>query len=613
MAKKKGMGTATWIIMLLLVLGLGGFGVTQFGQNVATVATVGDVEITGRDYARAVQSQLEAFQRETGQQISFQQGRALGIDGAALGTLVADAGLEHETARIGLSAGDRNVSDEIRGVSGFQGLDGSFDRETYELALRQNDVSVGEFEDQVRTDLAEGLVRRAIGAGLTTPDIYVDTLYNHARETRDVTWARLTAEDLDAPVAEPTDEDLAAFHEENIADFTRPETKVIRYAWVTPDMLAENVTVDEEQVRKLYDDRIEEFDRPERRLVERLVFATEAEAQSAMDRIEAGETGFDDLVEERGLDLADVDYGDVSADQLGAAADEVFALTEPGIVGPLPSDLGPAIYRMNGILPAEQVSFEEAEEDLRTEAAQDRARRIILDLVPQVEDLLAGGADAGVLAERTEMEEGRIEWNRDVSDGVAAYDGFRRAAAQAGQGDFAEVIELDDGGILTLSVEEVREPAPIPLDEVRDAVTEAWSRDATEKALTEQAEAIADQLREGREMAGLGLTLRTNRGMTRDAFIEETPPEFTRTVFGLDPDGVAVLSADGHAWLVRLDAVVAADASTPEAQSVRARFANETAQSYSNALTQAVTRALVERAGVEINSSAIAGINAQLQ
>ncbi|MBL9048094.1 MAG: hypothetical protein JNK34_12425 [Tabrizicola sp.] len=53
-AKSKSKEVAGWLLMGLLVLGLGGFGVTSFGGRVSTLGQVGDVEITADDYARAV-------------------------------------------------------------------------------------------------------------------------------------------------------------------------------------------------------------------------------------------------------------------------------------------------------------------------------------------------------------------------------------------------------------------------------------------------------------------------------------------------------------------------------------------------------------------------------
>lgn len=608
MAKKQGMGAGMWLIMGLLILSLGGFGVTQFGNSVSTVAEVGDVEITSNDYARAVQNQMSAFQQQTGQPVTFQTAQALGLDRIALGQLISAAAIENETRRAGLSAGDELVSEEIRNISAFQSAAG-FDRTVYEMALRQNGTNPRDFEEQVRSDIAAQLIRRAVGAGISTPAIFTDTLFNHAREMRDVTWARLTEDDLPEPIPAPTEAQLAEFHAANPEEFTRPETKVIRYAWLTPDMLAPNIEVSEDQVRALYDTRIDEFVRPERRLVERLVFSTQSDAEAAMARIDSGEITFDELVAERGLSLNDVDLGDVSEEDLGVAASEVFALEEPGLVGPVASPLGPAIFRMNGILAAENIDFLEARESLAPEAAADRARRLISGMIADVEDLLAGGADAALIAERTELEEGTIDWNVEMFDGIAAYQEFRIAAAAANPGDFGEVVQLDDGGIVTLFVEEVREPELIPLDQVRDEVAAAWRQSETQAALEALANEYAGQLREGREMAGLDLNIESNRGLTRDSFVEGTPPDFTSTLFDLESDGIAVLSADGDAWLMRLDAIIAADSASQEAQILKGAFAAETAQSFSTAITNAFTQALVDEAGADINASAINAVN----
>lgn len=611
MAKKKAGNAVLWVIILLLVIGLAGFGATNFGGAVRSVATVGDVEVDVNDYARGIEAQVRNFSRLTGQPMTFQQARALGLDRAALSQLISSAALENQTLQLGLSAGDDVVSQEIVGRPEFQGASG-FDRGVYEQALERSGTNPRDFENRIRKDIASGLLRSAVGSGVKTPDIYVDTLFNHAREARDITWARLSDADMTEPLPEPSDADLAAHYDANTAAFTRPETKSIRYAWMTPDMLVDQIEVDEAEVRALYDQRIDEFVQPERRLVERLVFTTEADAAAAKARIDAGEVDFDALVAERGLALTDIDLGDASKADLGAAAEAIFALSEPAVVGPLPSDLGPALYRMNGILAAQETAFDEVKGELTAEAAADRARRIIGEAIPQVQDLLAGGADMDLLAERTDMQADAIEWTIDSFEGIAAYEAFRNAAGAAQPGDFPEVIELDDGGIFALSVGTITPPAPIPLAEVREEVIASWTLAETGRALTARAEALAADVRNGREMAALRLPLETDRDLTRDAFLDGTPPDFIRNVFRMAEGEVQVMSADGGAWLVRLDAIRAPDPETEDARAVRDRFAAETAVELSTALIQSYTQSLLDDTGVELNQTAINAVNAQL-
>ncbi|MXX88192.1 MAG: peptidylprolyl isomerase [Boseongicola sp. SB0677_bin_26] len=613
MAKHKAKSTGTFVIMALLILGLAGFGVTNFGGAAGSVATVGQAEVGINDYARAIFSRMQGLERQTGQSVTFQDVRNFGLDSAVLAQLINSAAVENEAATLGISAGDETVGDRIRSQSEFHDASGEFDRQVYEFTLERAGLNASDFEADVRKDVAEELLRNAVLAGTQAPDILVDTLFNHERETRDVTWARLTAENLDAPIPNPAEDELASYHRENPDPFTRPETKTIRYALLTPDDLAQQIDVDDEQLRALYDSRIGEFVQPERRLVERLVFTTDTQAAAARTRIDSNEISFDALVAERGLDLSDVDLGDVAEESLGEAAAEIFALEAPGVVGPLPSELGPALYRMNGILASQETTFEDAREALRQEAALDRARRQILELVPDVEDLLAGGADMAMLAERTDMKEGRIEWNEDVFDGIAAYAAFRAAGAQARTDTFPEVVELEDGGIFAMTVDEIHEPELRPLSDVREEVTAALIRTRTEEALMVQAEELADQLRAGREMAALDLELVSDRDLPRNGFVDGTAPGFIEALFDMRRDEIRVLPFDGEALLMRLDTITKPDLGSPDTVAERDAFATWIGTGLSGGILNAYTQALVEQAEVEVDQAALNAVHAQLR
>jgi peptidyl-prolyl cis-trans isomerase D len=614
MAKKGSVSRMiVWVILGLLVVGLVGFGTSDFGGSVRTVATVGDTEVTTSDYARALQSEMRRINEQSGRTFSMSEAQAFGLDRAVLSRLVGEAALDEEAHRLGLSVGDAEVRDQVTSIPGFQGLDGSFDREAYNFTLDRMGLSVAEFEDQVRNETARNILRGAVTGALAVPPVYADTIYGWARETRDITWSRLTAEDLEEPLPEPSDEDLAAYHEAHAEEFTLGETKAITYAWLTPDMMLDTIEPDEEALRDLYQSRIDEYVMPERRLVERLVFSTEEAAEAAKARIDAGEATFDDLVEERGLSLEDVDLGEASRADLGAAADGVFGLSEPGLAGPLPSPLGPAIFRVNAILNASETPFEEVREELEAELAADRARRAIEDLTVEIDDLLAAGATLEDLADETEMELGQIDWRQGVTDGAAAYQGFRDAALLAEPNDFPELIELEEGGIVALRVDEVRPPELQPLDAVKPEVIAGWEEAEAATRLEAQAHAAADAIRGGAEMASLDLPLQTERGLTREAFIEGAPPAFVEGVFQMKPDDIRVFAAPGGAALVRLDAVNAPDQDSAEAQELKAGFSRQTEQEVANDVLQMYTGRLQARTAVQVNNQALNAVHAQFQ
>ncbi|MDU8942172.1 peptidylprolyl isomerase [Ovoidimarina sediminis] len=610
MAKNKISKAAIWVILGLLFIGLAGFGATNFGGSIRVVGQVGDTEIGVNQYAQAVQRELRAM-AQAGTPMTFSQARSFGIDQAILGRLIGVAALENETAKLGISVGDKTVGDQILEIPSFRGADGNFNREAYEMTLRNNGVTIAEFEDRVRADTARNILEASVVGGIAVPGSYTQTIYNWARETRDITWSILGPEDLEAPLPEPTEEILRAFHADNPARFTVPETRIITYAWITPQMLLDTVAIDEDALRQLYESRSGDYIRPERRLVERLVFPNADAAEAAKARIEAGEVQFEDVVADRGLTLDDIDLGDVTVADLGDAGEGVFALDDTGVVGPLPSPLGPALFRVNAILSASETTLEEARPELEAELASDRARRLIDDMFNEVDDLLAGGATLEELAEETELALGQIGWRQDVEGGIADYLEFRDAALLVSEGDFPELIEIEEGGIFAIRLDEIRPPELQSFEEIRDDVIAEWEAAETRNRLTDRIQAARQGIEAGGEMAGQDLPLRTERGITRDAFLERAPQGMVEGIFQMDEDDIRVFQTPDGAALVRLDAITQPDATDPEAAALIREFSLQASQSMAaDALQLFVTR-IQNTAGIQINQQALNAVNAQ--
>ena len=493
--RTKGKSTIVWILMGLLLLGLGGFGVTNFSGGSTEIGSVGATEIDAQSYARVLDNQLTDLARQTGQRMSMDEARSMGVTRSVQAQLFTSAALEEEARQAGVSVGDRNVAEAITGAGAFQGP-GGFDRAAYAEVLRREGLSEGEFEDDVRADQSKLILQDAVVSGVEASPAQVERLVEWTLEQRDVSWIELTEADLTAPVSEPDEDTLRAWHQANEDRFTAPEIRKISYAWLTPEMLAGSVELDQDALRDLYASRADEYDQPARRLVGRLVFESEEAAQAARDRIDTGEANFETIAGERGLSLADTDLGEVTEAGLGAAGGPVFAAEDNGVVGPVETDLGPALFSVNAILDPVSISFEEALPDLRAEAAADRARRVIADQGPGIEDLLAGGTTLEQLAEETEMAFGQIDWtdeNEPVPGEIGGYTAFRQQAAAVTQEDYPELFELDDGGIFALRLDEIVPPTLIPFEEVRDRVAEDWAPAAARRQLVSIAEEMEVQ------------------------------------------------------------------------------------------------------------------------
>ena len=272
--------TAVWGLMGLLILGLGGFGAVNLNGSARTVGEVGDKSISVDNYARELQQQIRAIESQSGEQLSFQEAQAIGLDRAVLQRLVRLRALDNEADEMGLSIGDTNLRERVVEIPSFQGVDGNFDREGYRFALQQAGLNENEFEQSLREEAGRTLLQQAITGGVSMPEAYANTLVSYVGEQRSFTWAKLTQDDLDAPLPDATDAQLRAFYDDNADRFLLPASKTITYITMGPQDLLDEVELTDEELQAAYDDRADEYIQPERRLIERLVFRD----QEAADR-----------------------------------------------------------------------------------------------------------------------------------------------------------------------------------------------------------------------------------------------------------------------------------------------------------------------------------------
>ena len=606
-AKRK--SPITWILLGFVLLGLGGFGVTNFagGRNPA-LATVGGVEVTADEYARGLRSELDAFAAQTGRRPTAEEAAALGISQSVQARLITAAALEAEARDLGLSAGDAAVAEQLTRATAFQGPNGQFDRARYGEVLRREGLTESGFENDLRMDSARLILQRAVVGGVVAPPAQVARTAAWITERRDLHWRELTAADLPEPVTAPDEDTLKAWHEANAAQFTAPETRSITYAWLTPEMLVDEVELDEDALRAAYAEHLDEFQKPARRLVERLAYPDAATAEAAKARLDSGEANFEQLAAERGLQLADIDLGEVTEAALGDAGPAVFAAAQNGIVGPLETELGPALFAVNAILDPVDIPFEAAREELRTEAALDRAQRLLDEKAANLADLLAGGATLEQLADEGGMKLGQIDWQaeaRPEAGSIAAYPAFREAAAELDQNDFPELQTFDEGGIFALRLDKLTPPALIPFDEARPMVLADWTDAETRRRLAALAEEqrLADQI---------GGTAATDLG--RDSVIDGVPPAVVSAGFALaEPGDSAVAEADERIFIVALDRIQPGDTTAADHGQLEAAIERGLSESLAIDVFDAYARALQQIHGLRLDPQVAAAVNARIQ
>ena len=596
----------TWGFLGLIGFSLIGLGTGGGGLRVSTVATVDGQEVTTQAYGRALQDEIRRVAQ--GGSLPVAEAVRLGLDRVALDRLLGQAALDAEAARQGLRASDAAVAGEIASIPAFQGASG-FDREAYRFALRNAGLSITEFEEQVRGDVTRTLLISAIGRPVPH-EAWTDAALGYALARRDVTWARVPPDLLTTGTPEPAEDELAAWYEENAERFARPAEKVLALWHLAPAEAVEPPSEDEIAAR--YAERVAEFRRPARRMLDRLVYPDAAAAEAALARIEAGES-FDDLVAERGLAPEDVDQGLLTREDLGAAAAEaVFALEAPGIAGPVDTPLGPALYQVNALLDATETPLADVRDEIAEEIALAAGGRAIRGQFGDMDDVLAGGGTleemqatfGGTLAETVFVEGGEDE---SFADPV-----LREAAAGVAEGDFPEILTLEDGGVAALRLEEER-PARTPdLAEVREDALDAWRADARAAALLALAEDLAGRIQAGESFEEAGLAPQTAADLARDAAPEGAPPGLVEAAFAAETGAAVAHRGGDEVAVVRVDGAGAAPEGDPRAELLRTAVEAQAERGMAEDVLEAFVDALVARAEIDLDPRAKAAVEAQL-
>ena len=615
MATKKKSATsklAVWVIVGLLMFGMIGFGAASFNGTQRSLGSVGDKTVSITSYSNALQSETNRFQEQLGRALTQQEIQTIGLDQQALNRVINTRALDQLVTNLGLSASDERVRAQVVEIPAFQGLDGQFDRVAYAEVLKRNNLKEADFETSLREDTARRLVQQAVLAGINMPSAYSEAITSYISETRDFSWARVTREDLVTGTPVATEADLVAYHTENPDQFTTPAAKTITYIWLTSDMMAETINISDEALQAAYDARSDEFIQLPSRLVERVIFSSQEEAQDAMEAIAEGAASFEQVVQDRGLTLQDVDLGDVTEAALGDAGAMVFGLTEPGVTGLADTDLGPALFRVNAILDGNVQTFKMVQDQLRTEAALDAAIGEIAAISEEVDDLLAGGATLEDVAAETQMELGTIDWHLATKDKISSYEEFQTAAAGVTVEDFPALATLSDNGLFAIRFEADVPAVLQPLEDLRDGVSDAWVAQAMQQQLLALAEKIAPQVSLNAPLASFGLIENIEDDMMRSDSVDGTPPTLLFNAFETALGSATVLE-DSDGVIVLIPRVEhAADLNNSQVKSLQNILGDRINAALAKDIFEAFGNGAREAVDVNINQTTLRSVNSNL-
>ena len=527
----------------------------------------------------------------------------------------------------GYQIGEAFLDESIQRIPEFQ-LDGVFNLETAEALLLQNGYSIQGFKAAQRRQLRLSQLQRAIGGtSLVTPAQYRRYL-NLVAEQRLVTVAEF---DLASAADEVTvtDEEIEAFYASNDSLYLLPESATIEYIELNRVALADSVTISEEALNEYYLESQDRYLQDEQRRASHILIlfnddeaAAEESARAILARANAGEP-FADLAKSNSMDGGTAagggDLGALTRSQLpGELGAEVFNMQVGDISGPVRSDFGFHIVRLDDILLQGPLPLDQVRGELLTELRDREVEGVFRDLARTASNALFDHPnDMPAIASAVGLE-------IQVADGVqrsnAGPFGNNQAAIDAifgervlNGGETSELVEIDANRSAIFKVSAHAPASRQPLDEVREQVA-ATIRD--EKAASIVA-GRADQLMQALDSGEAFATAATaaNAVVAAPALLGRQGSDLDQTVLAEifsvrkptqdAPVRGRVANESGGYTVYSVEAVLPG---RPESIPQADRFAGKEllAQQAGGSDYMAFVESLVERADIDINEDAIA-------
>lgn len=366
------------LLLLLLVLALGaGVGISNpFGATAGgALLTSGDRQVSTRDIGRSLTQYVNQQREQGGQVITEREAAQQGVVNQILNDYAQRTVVLRYADMQGIRATATAVADTIAAAPRFKNALGQLDTQLVAAFAQEMGLpGIEELEDVWREDITLGYVDRSVTAGFVLPKLLVQPLTAYFGERRTLSFARLGPDSVGEPPA-PTDEQLAAFYQERVAQFEQPERRAFSFVSVSPNDFLGKVELTDAEVRAEYDRRIKEFSGPETRVIEQFSSPEASKIQAVVDLAKQGVPLADAIARTPGVEVVEltVKPGDLQEKQV---ADVAFGLPQGEIFGPVTLEGKSIGVQVKTVTPGEARPFEEVAEEVRTAIQTREAKRL---------------------------------------------------------------------------------------------------------------------------------------------------------------------------------------------------------------------------------------------
>ena len=553
----------------------------------------------------------------SGQEATAATRRQVGQE--TLQRMVAQGALAIELRDLRVVTPDDSVAAVVRAMPAFRGTDGTFSKAAFDVVLRNNGYTEARFLSQLRADIAQRQLLGSVSGGVRAPDTEITPLYSAEFEKRAVDMATFPLSAAPEPAA-PDQAALQRWYDNHPDSYATPEYRRIKAIELSPQTVASDVTVTDDELRAEYDEHKSDYVTQGKRSAQVISVPDEAKARDLADRWRGGAdwAAMQDAAKTDGAaaialdNAAEVEFPDPDL------AKAVFSAPANSITGPFKGALGWFVVKVTGLVPGGETTFEQAKDSLRARVLASKAADVIYDRANKLDQLLGNGTsledlpgDLGLAAVT-----GTLDAQGNTPDGGPApipgapelKAAIVAAAFQARQGDPPHLTEVQTpstgaSAYYALTLESVIPPGEKPFDAVKDKVAADWKQDQRRRVQEKAATAMMVAVQGGKSFSDAatvaGVTPRLGPLVTRNQPNPEVPADLQRIMFGLKKGEATMVETPDGFVVAQLAEIVKPDAGADKTGYDQARAA--ITRSVSTDVETVFIDAVRQRATTQVN------------
>ncbi|MHB1144827.1 MAG: SurA N-terminal domain-containing protein [Thiobacillus sp.] len=625
--RKHAKGWLAKVILALIAITFALFGVDSYmsgDRSGGVVAEVGKVGISSEELTREIQGQSDRMRETLGPAFDPAVIESADFRKQVLDSLIERKALLQEAQKLKFLAPDAYIASVLGRIPAFQ-QDGAFSQPRYEAVLRQNGRTPAQFENELRQAFMLESITSPITLATFPSSTSLTQIARLVAQQREISWTDLPASAVAAEI-KLTPADVERYYAGNKAEFTDPEQIRADYLVLDAAAVAAGIEVSDRAVADYYAANAAQFGQPELRSASHILIAADKNADAATRaQAKAKAAGLLQTLQKspgRFAELARTESQDPgSAAQNGSLGsfgrgmmvkpfeDAVFSMKPNEIRGPVESDFGYHIIRLDGIEAAQTAPLAAVRAAVVDALRKQQAQKAFAGLADTFSNLVYENADSlQPAASATKLKVQQSGWltarnapppfsHAGLSSALFSPDSIKSRQN-------TEAIEVEPGTLVAARVAEHRPARLRPLADVSAAIEAKLRAERSAQLLAKKGEAALQALAKG-ETAGLKWSAFQVVGRQPSAVLDAAG---AKAVFRVNADTLPAYTGfarpDGAYRIVRVSRVLEAPALDPM---LMASIESGVAQAQQRADMQAMSALITAGQKVKIKPNAIEG------